>query len=258
MTVQVTFAGVSYDVPEEDDSGWADLTSYLVALSAASVGTTDSKSARVATSTPITVSSTDDYAVGVNVASASTVTLPSGTTGQIIVVFDASGEAANNNITIQGTGGQTINGLLTHVINSNYGAAVFQYVVSGWVILSEKKVTTENNQTNLSIIDASIAADNTGVTVDDGESCTVTFLDSAAIFEISFGTNSLVCACSRGSNIVNCLSDPNSSFLTADAGTGIYVSKATDVITIKSRLGSSVLFKIKFVVGQVASATAWS
>jgi hypothetical protein len=258
MTVQVTFAGVSYDVPEEDDSGWADLTSYLVALSAASVGTTDSKSARIATSSPVTVSSTDDYAVGVNVASASTVTLPSGTTGQIIVVFDASGEAVNNNITIGGTGGQLINGLANYVINSNNGAVILQYVVSGWKVLSEKKVTTENNQTNLAIIDANVATDNTGVTVNDGQSCTVTFLDSAAIFEISFAAFSMVCMCCRGSNIVNCISDPNRSFLTSDADTGIFVSKATDVITIKSRLGSPVLFKIKFVVGQVASATAWS
>ncbi len=38
--------------------------------------------------------STDDYAVGVNVGSASTVTLPAGTAGKILVVYDASGNAA--------------------------------------------------------------------------------------------------------------------------------------------------------------------
>lgn len=258
MTVQVTFAGVNYDVPEEDDSGWADLTAYLVALSSASVGTTDSKSFRVATSTPVTVSSTDDYAVGVNVASASAVTLPSGTTGAIVVIFDASGNAANNKITISGTGGQLINGLASYQIKSNYGAVILQYGVSSWHVLSEKVSVTENNQTNLSVIDSSISNDNTGVTATNLQSCMITFLGNHAQFMIDYGTDSMLCACSKASNIVNCLSDSASKFLSADSGTGIYVAKASDVITIKNRTGGPLVFKVRFLAGQVSAATAWS
>lgn len=258
MTVQVTFAGVNYDVPEEDDSGWSDLTSYLVALSGASVGTTDSKSTRIATSTPITVSATDDYAVGVNVASASTVTLPSGTTGALFMVFDASGEAANNNITIEGTGGQTINGLDEYVINSNFGAVLLQYAVSGWNILSEKKITTENNQTNLSIIDASISTTNIGVSVTTGQSCTVIFLDTTAYFIINIGSDSMICYCARGTNRVNCISDSLGLFNPVNASTGIYVGNSGNVITVQNNTGVTLVTKIIFLAGRVSAATAWS
>jgi hypothetical protein len=258
MTVQVTFAGINYDIPDEDDSGWSDLTSYLVALAQASVGTTDSKSFRIATSSPVAISSTEDYAVGVNVASASSVVLPSGTTGQIVVVFDASGASVNNNITITCTGGQTINGLTSYVIRSNRGAVTVQFGTSGWYILSAKVTVTENNQTNLSVIDATNQSDNTGVLVANLQASTITFIGSYCQFVVSVETDSFVCACSSGSNIMNCLSDTASKFLATDAGTGFVVTKSSNVITFKNRSGGALTTKIRFIVGQVSAATAWS
>lgn len=258
MTVQVTFQGVTYSVPEEDDSGWADLTSYLVALSAAAVGTVDSKANRLATSSPVAISATDDYSVGVNYAGAASVTLPAGAAGKIVVIYDASGDAANNNITITGNGGQQINGRDNYVIRSNFGAVQLQFESSQWAVISSRDTTVEQNETNLAIIDMAPAVDNDGVTVTDGQSCTLTFLGNTARFIIEADTESLECACSKGSDLVDCLWDTSNLFLHEDVGSGVVVTKVSDVVTIKNRLGASADFKIKVLVGQVSAATDWS
>jgi hypothetical protein len=257
MSVDVTFGGINYSIPEEDDSGWADLTAYLVSLSDAVVGTSDRKSARIATSTPVALSAISDYSVGVNVGSASSVVLPTGTDGQIFVVFDASGAAATNNITISGSGGQLINGAASYAISTNYGAVSLQFIVSGWTVISAVNVPLTQNQTNLSIIDATFG-DNTGVSVSNGQSCTFTFSGSLCKFFVEAGTDAFECSCSAASNSVNCISDTASLFLASDAGTGIVATKSGQVITVKNRLGSSATFKIRATVGHITSATAWS
>jgi hypothetical protein len=257
MSVDVSFGGVNYSIPEEDDSGWADLTAYLVALSDAAIGTSDRKSARIATSTPIALSAVTDYSVGVNVGSASAVVLPAGTDGQIFVVFDASGAAATNNITITGTGGQLINGAANYVISTNFGAVTLQFIVSAWTVISAVNIPLTQNQTNLSIIDATMG-DNTGENVANLESCTFTFGGALCKFVVEAGTNAFECSCSAAVNSVNCISDTASLFLVSDAGTGIVATKSGQVITVKNRLGSSAVFKIRATVGHIISATAWS
>jgi len=257
MSVDVSFGGVNYSIPEEDDSGWADLTSYLVALSDAAIGTTDRKSARVATSTPIALSAITDYSVGVNVGSASSVVLPAGTDGQIFVVFDASGAAATNNITITGTGGQLINGGASYVVSTNYGAVSLQFIVSGWTVISAVNVPLTQNQTNLSIIDATLG-ENIGVSVSNNQYCTFTFSGGACNFVVEANGVGMYCACCSYNDSINCLSDPVSFFLPTDAGSGIVATKSGQVITIKNRLGSSATFKIRATVGHITSATAWS
>jgi hypothetical protein len=255
--IQVSFAGVTYDIPEEDDSGWADLTSYLVSLSAASVGTTDSKAFRVATSTPVTVSGTEDYGVGVNVAAPAVVNLPSGSQGQIVAIFDASGDAVNNVITVTPNGGQTINGLSNYSIRVNGGAVILQFGTSGWFVLAEKAIGLQN-QTNLSLIDNTPVTDNTGVSVSNLQSCTFTFGGPHCMFSVETANYAMLCACEKNSNIVNALSDPGSRFLDTDAGTGVVVTKSSNVVTVKNRTGGSVTIKIKVLDGRVLSATAWS
>jgi hypothetical protein len=255
--IQVSFAGVTYDIPEEDDSGWADLTSYLVSLSAASVGTTDSKAFRVATSTPVTVSGTEDYGVGVNVAAPATVNLPSGSQGQIVAIFDASGDAVNNVITVTPSGGQTINGLSNYAIRVNGGAVILQFGTSGWFVLAEKAIGLQN-QTNLSLIDNTPVTDNTGVSVSNLQSCTFTFGGPHCLFVVETADMAMLCSCEKTSNLVNALSDPGSRFLDTDAGTGVAVTKSSNVVTVKNRVGSAVTIKIKVLDGRVLSATAWS
>lgn len=258
MTVQVTFQGINYDIPTEDDRAWSDLTSYLVALSDAAVGTVDSKTYRAAPGTPVAVSATDDYAIGVNYAGAAVVNLPAGTSGKIFVIFDASGAAASNHITINGDSGQKINGRDDYVIRSNYGAVQLQFGTSEWSVLNSRTTTVEQNTTNLSVIDMVPAVDNDGVTVSNLQSCTLTFIGNTARFIIEADTECLECACSKGSNVVDCLWDTSNLFLHTDAGSGVAVTKSSDVVTIKNRLGTSADFKIKVLVGQVSAATAWS
>ncbi len=76
---------------------------------------------RAVTATPDTVAATD-YALFVNFAGAVTENIPAATgSGRILVIKDASGAAATNNITITPASG-TIDGASTLVINTNYGA----------------------------------------------------------------------------------------------------------------------------------------
>jgi hypothetical protein len=260
MAVDVVFGGVTYSIPEDDELGWGDLTNYLVALSGAQLGTSDSKASRIATSTPVLVDTSTDYAVGVNVASASVVTLPTGTSGQIFVIYDASGAAVSNNIVISGTGGQTINGLASYTILTNFGAVQLQFVSTEWKVISARDTCGENNQTNLSVIDRVNGGDNTGVNVTNLQSCTVTTTGSAIEFIVTAGDKAMSCSCGKNAASVNAYSDPDSMFLATDAGTGIVVTKAAgaNVLTFKNRLGTAAVVKIRFTTGRVISATAWS
>lgn len=65
-----------------------------------------------------------DYIVHMTSSSARTVTLVSTAglfKGQIQIIKDANGNAGTNNITVNTSGGQTIDGAASKTINSNYG-----------------------------------------------------------------------------------------------------------------------------------------
>lgn len=55
--------------------------------------------------------------------------------GKHIMILDESGLAGTHNITVDGSGAQTINGALTHVINTNYGSVCVETDGSNWFIL---------------------------------------------------------------------------------------------------------------------------
>ena len=74
---------------------------------------------------PVTVAVTDhNVVVNLAVAGASTVNLPavSGNSGLEYYIFDGKGDAGANNITIDASGAETINGAATYVIATNYGS----------------------------------------------------------------------------------------------------------------------------------------
>jgi hypothetical protein len=78
---------------------------------------------REAASTTLTAS--DFYLAITDTTAARTVNLPalkSVPLEQLYIVKDESGNAAANNITIDGNGAEQIDGSLTKVINNNYGA----------------------------------------------------------------------------------------------------------------------------------------
>jgi hypothetical protein len=63
-----------------------------------------------------------------------TITLPTGILGTVYMVKDCEGDANTNNIIIQGTGGQLVDGSSTATINSPYGNLQFIFNGVDWSI----------------------------------------------------------------------------------------------------------------------------
>lgn len=78
--------------------GRTGVISNFTAISEVIIGVTDTSAARTIT---LATSATED--------------------GKLIIIKDESGAAGTNNITIQGEGGETIDGAATKTINTNYG-----------------------------------------------------------------------------------------------------------------------------------------
>lgn len=85
--------------------------------------------------TPTYTALATDYFLCVDTATAPvTITLATGILGTVYVVKDCSGDAATNNITIQGTGGQLVDGS-TATINSPYGSISLIFNGTEWSIV---------------------------------------------------------------------------------------------------------------------------
>lgn len=87
--------------------------------------------------TNITVGAADTVVAITDTSAPRTVTLPavSGNTGRVLVIKDATGAAATNNITVDGNASETIDGATTYVINTNYGSVTLVGDVSGWFVV---------------------------------------------------------------------------------------------------------------------------
>lgn len=154
MSVNAVFNGVTYSIPNTaGESGWTSLTDYLVALAANTSTSGALKQAiRVATSSPVTVSATDATIVtDLTVAGAVAISLPAGTTKQILIIVDGKGDAGTNNITLTGNGGQLINGSATFVMNANFQGVILQFDGAQWRVLVNAKVNAAGGITNVDI-----------------------------------------------------------------------------------------------------------
>jgi hypothetical protein len=141
MATNVTWNGVTYSIPAAGELNWAALSNFLIALgNGAAVAQEMKQAVRVATTTPVTVAATTDFAVvsDLAVAGAVAVTLPAGADGQIFVIGDNKGDANTNNITITPNGAETINGAATLVLNHAKQMVMIQYslATTNWVVLS--------------------------------------------------------------------------------------------------------------------------
>lgn len=87
------------------------------------------------TSPAATLLSNSTY-VGMNVASAATLTLPQGVTGRQVIIKDESGLAASNPITVAGDSGVTIDGQPSWLMNLNYGSLHLIYGATQWHIVA--------------------------------------------------------------------------------------------------------------------------
>ena len=106
-----------------------------------------------------------------------TVTLPTGVNGQTFVIVDGNGTAGTNNITVFGTGGQTINGAGSYIINTARGGAAFQYssTGSGWFVVGQIGSGGGGSGTNFPVR----TAVSSPVTVSASDFCVMTNLSVA-------------------------------------------------------------------------------
>jgi len=271
VSIPVTFNGLSVNVPENGDPGWGpDVTALLVELANnAAVVSALVQNIRVSGASPTTVLNTD-FGVGVNVASPSVVNLPSGagSIGQLFFIYDASGLAQTNNITVTPDGSDTIQGASSYVIRTNYGGVFLTFDNTTWQVLSEVRndlrtpLRTLQPAANASYVEGGITGVSAFPSVGNLQSSTVTLSGSNAyqfIVSLNSGESFVGFASFNGSR-VSALSDPDGVFLTSDAGTGIYVSKsaASSVISVKNRMGSSKNIEVKTLTTAISTVAAWS
>ena len=104
----------------------------------------------------------------------------------------------------------------------------------------------------------------TNHSVNNLETTTITFSDSGSrIYQIALslqGHHPIVFSLSRHAAEITVLTDQENYYLESDAGTGIYITKSatSNVVTIKSRLGSTHNIFVIIERGLVSSATAWA
>lgn len=130
----------SYSVPAAGEVNWANLSNFLNALAGGAQGVTFQKFAnRVATTTPVTVSTNDCVVVcKLAVAGAVAVTLPAGANKLVYWIVDGTGDAKTNHITITPNGAETIAGSATYVMNGNRQTVglIFNSSTSNWNIFA--------------------------------------------------------------------------------------------------------------------------
>lgn len=140
MPTSVNWNGTTYSIPLAGELNWSSLSNFLIDLGNNAAVAQEAKQAiRLATTSPVTVSSATDYAIVVDlsVAGASAVNLPAGVNGQIFIVIDGKGDAATNNITINPNGAETIAGAASLVLNKNRQTVMLGYnlATTDWKLL---------------------------------------------------------------------------------------------------------------------------
>lgn len=171
----------AFSIPAAGELNWASLSDFLNALGDSAQSTTLQKWAvRKALTSPVTVSATTDCVVvtDLTVAGAVTVNLPAGATKQVFVVVDGKGDAGTNNITINRSGGDTIAGSTSLVLNTNREGVVLVYNATDtdWKIglrtrNSASVVSSDNALARFDGTGGSLQ--NSGVTLDDSNNLTV-------------------------------------------------------------------------------------
>lgn len=144
MPTNVNFNGTTYPIPLAGELNWASLSNFLLDVgNNAGVTNILKQSIAVKTTTPVTVSATSDCTIvtDLTVPGAVAVNLPAGVTKQFFIVLDGKGDAATNNITVTGNGGQQINGAANLVIDKNRACVVLQFDGTMWRVLASFQVS---------------------------------------------------------------------------------------------------------------------
>ena len=135
----LTWNNTAYVIPAAGEINWQSLSAFLVALGNNAQTTNFQKvGVRIATTTPVSTLSSDSViVVALAAPGASTVDLPAGSLGRALVVIDGTGDAGTNNITVDGSGAEAINGAGTLVMNKDRQAVHLVWNGTEWSIASE-------------------------------------------------------------------------------------------------------------------------
>lgn len=146
------------------------------------------------------------------------------------------------------------------MVSNSDSAHVNHYNGVSWAELLTDEAT--NDATNASWVGSGQSPASAAAAAANGETTTGTFDRDIMMFTIyeATGRRAIVCNANYASTGISAVSDPSGIFLDADAGTGIYVSKtaASNVISVKNRLGSTVTITIQAINSNITSATAWA
>ena len=150
MATSVVFppiGGTTYSVPADGETNWAALSNYLIALASAQGTTSQKKAVRKCITTPVTVVSSSDAVINVQLTTpgAVSVVLPVSPQGQFYSVVDGTGDAATNNITITASGGATINGAASYLIVDNRASVDLIYITAAnnWIAISNSSAVAK-------------------------------------------------------------------------------------------------------------------
>jgi len=130
----------SHTIPAGGELNWASLSNLLIDLADGAQSTTFQKVAiRQATTTPVTVATTDCVvSIKLGSAGAVAVNLPAGANKQYFYIYDETGDAATNTVTITRNGSDTIEGATTTTLVTNNECVILAYVAAStdWKIIA--------------------------------------------------------------------------------------------------------------------------
>lgn len=129
----------THTIPDAGELNWAALNDFIKDLADGAQCTTFQKFAvRQATSSPITVATTDCIVTSkLSVAGAVAVNLPAGANKQLFIIYDETGDASSNTVTITPNGSDTIEGGANTTMTTDNEAVILSFISSStdWKIV---------------------------------------------------------------------------------------------------------------------------
>lgn len=189
--------------------------------------------------------------------------------GYLAAVDFTTFAAKQSAITVTAPGAGNANGLQLSAGNLNVHLAtstqpgvvsIAAQTLAGDKTFAGNIIVTANTSNNSfsGVTDASSA----GTAATNLQTATFTIGANAHHFVIEVGTENAQISCSsdQASSVVSFFSDSQNLALSSDAGTGVYVFKsaASNVISVKNRLGGTRTIRVRVLNSVVTAATVWA
>lgn len=218
----------TYEIPLNNELNWTQLSAFIQSIADSAQSTTFQKMrVRVVTASPDTINAAQDCIIGVNVAGAAVINLPAGAEKQVFFIFDSSGAAGTNNITINPNGVETIRGAASFVLNKNYQGIAVAFTGTNWQVFGP--FITPGNVT-----DADFSGVLTTAKGGTGVNSTATFPSSGIVGTVPAAgvvkSNGTVLS----SGNVSLTSEVTGTLPVANGGTGVTSSTGTGSVVLSN------------------------